>query len=163
MRAPFLHRAASFEELWSEVDFATFPIPERFNLGVACVDDQDPEARALTVVAKDETATSYTFGDATSVGGNYTLSHSSGNLEGETVNGGPSGADVNSYPEYKRASWNSPAKSTAPCPNVSSRVWRRRLLHKRKNCAARGCWCLASPTRQTWRTTANRRAMCCWI
>ena len=63
MRAPFLHKAASFEELWSEVDFATFPIPEHFNLGVACVDDQDSNATALTVVAKDETSTTYTFGD----------------------------------------------------------------------------------------------------
>src|SRR5262245_29777087 len=60
MRAPFLHKASSFEELWSEVDFATMEIPERFNLGVACVDDQDPDAWALTVVAKDESSVSYT-------------------------------------------------------------------------------------------------------
>src|SRR5829696_6720997 len=63
MPAPFLHKASSFEELWGEVDFATFPIPERFNLGVACLDEQDPGARALTVVAKDESSTDYTFGD----------------------------------------------------------------------------------------------------
>src|SRR3954454_13661068 len=63
MRTPFLHQASSFEELWSEVDFATMEIPERFNLGVACVDDQDPDARALTVVAKDESSVSYTFGE----------------------------------------------------------------------------------------------------
>ena len=63
MRAPFLHQASSFEELWSEVDFATMEIPERFNLGVACVDDQDPDAWALTVVAKDESSVSYTFGE----------------------------------------------------------------------------------------------------
>ena len=63
MRTPFLHPASSFEELWSEVDFATMEIPERFNLGVACVDDQDPDAWALTVVAKDESSVSYTFGE----------------------------------------------------------------------------------------------------
>jgi acetyl-CoA synthetase len=63
VRAPFLHRASSFEELWSEIDFATMQIPERFNLGVACVDDQDPDGRALTIVTKDELSTSYTFGE----------------------------------------------------------------------------------------------------
>ena len=63
MRTPFLHPASSFEELWSEVDFPPSTIPERFNLGVACVDDQDPDACALTVVAKDESSVSYTFGE----------------------------------------------------------------------------------------------------
>jgi acetyl-CoA synthetase len=38
-------------------------IPEPFNLGVACVDDQDPYARALTIVAADDSSTSYTFGE----------------------------------------------------------------------------------------------------
>jgi hypothetical protein len=51
---------------------------------------------------------SYNFTDHISVGGNYTLSHSYGNLEGETIAGGPSGASVGSYPEYKRMSWNAP-------------------------------------------------------
>jgi acetyl-CoA synthetase len=63
MRRPFLHRASSYDELWAEVDFRTFAIPERLNLGVACVDDQDPAAIALTIVAKDESRTTYTFGD----------------------------------------------------------------------------------------------------
>src|SRR4249920_2817734 len=62
-RQPFLHRASSYEELWSEVDFRAFPIPDPFNLGVACVDDQDPDATALVVVAKDESHVTYTFGD----------------------------------------------------------------------------------------------------
>ena len=62
-RKPFLHRASTYEELWSEIDFRTFPIPDPFNLGVACVDDQDPAATALIVVAKDESHVSYTFGD----------------------------------------------------------------------------------------------------
>ena len=62
-RKPFLHRASSYEELWAEVDFRTFPIPDPFNLGVACVDDQDPDATALVLVAKDESHVTYTFGD----------------------------------------------------------------------------------------------------
>jgi hypothetical protein len=75
------------------------------------------------------TQASYTFGDATSVGGNYTLSHSSGNLEGETVNGGPSGADVNSYPEYKRASWNSPEGSLLIDQKHRVRIWGTYVVH----------------------------------
>ena len=63
MRQPFLHRASSYDELWAEVDFRTFPIPDPFNLGVACLDDQDPAATALVVVAKDESHVTYTFGD----------------------------------------------------------------------------------------------------
>ena len=62
-RGPFLHRSSSYEELWSQIDFRTFPIPERFNMGVACVDEQDPDALALVLVAKDESHRTYTFRD----------------------------------------------------------------------------------------------------
>ncbi len=41
----------------------TLDVPERFNLGVACTDDQDPAARALTVVEPDRSRRDYTFGD----------------------------------------------------------------------------------------------------
>jgi len=62
MREPFLHRVSSYDELWKEVDFRDFPIPEQFNMGVACLDDQDADATALVIVAKDESSASYTFG-----------------------------------------------------------------------------------------------------
>ena len=41
-------------------------------------------------------------------GGNYTLSRTWGNFDGETAGSGPSVAQVNAYPEYKRPEWNSP-------------------------------------------------------
>lgn len=63
MEYPILRRASSYDELWSQVDFATLDIPERFNLGVACADDQDPSARALTVVEPDGSHRDHTFGD----------------------------------------------------------------------------------------------------
>jgi acetyl-CoA synthetase len=63
MREPMLHPVESYEALWKQVDYATLPIPERFNLGVACVDEQDPGARAITVVAPDRTSRDYTFGE----------------------------------------------------------------------------------------------------
>jgi acetyl-CoA synthetase len=65
MRTPILRPAASYDELWSQVDFATLDIPERFNLGVACADRHDPAARALTVVASDRSSRDYTFGELT--------------------------------------------------------------------------------------------------
>lgn len=65
MEKPFLRPAASYDELWSQVDFTTMAIPERFNLGVACADRQDPQARALTVVEADRTSRDFTFGEVT--------------------------------------------------------------------------------------------------
>src|SRR3954454_11215037 len=63
MREPFLRRASSYDELWHQIDYRTLELPERFNLGIACVDEQDPSAHALTVVNPDRTHQSYTFGD----------------------------------------------------------------------------------------------------
>src|SRR5262249_45371818 len=63
MKEPFLHRVSSYDELWKEVDFHDFAVPDEFNMGVACLDDQGPEATALVIVARDESSTSYTFGD----------------------------------------------------------------------------------------------------
>ena len=52
MRTPFLHPASSFEELWSEVDFRTSTIPERFNLGRGLRRRPGPGRWALTVVSE---------------------------------------------------------------------------------------------------------------
>ncbi len=65
MDYPILRPATSYDELWRQVDFATLDVPERFNLGVACADRQDPAARALTVVEPDRTRRDYTFGEVT--------------------------------------------------------------------------------------------------
>src|SRR3954471_2810927 len=63
MREPFLRRASSYDELWHQIDYRTLELPERFNLGIACVDEQDPSAVALTIVSADDSHRSYTFGD----------------------------------------------------------------------------------------------------
>jgi hypothetical protein len=57
------------------------------------------------------------------VGGNYTLSHASGDLEGETVNGGPSGAQVDNYPEYRVGSWNYPSGDLNIDQRHRARMW----------------------------------------
>lgn len=64
-RTPFLKRATSYEQLWSQIDWQSFTIPKRFNLGVACVDDNAQSTRALTIVAEDRSSVDYTFGDIT--------------------------------------------------------------------------------------------------
>ncbi|GAA4788557.1 acyl-CoA synthetase [Actinomycetospora chlora] len=65
MDRPLLTPASSYDELRRQVDFTTMDIPERFNLGVACADRQDPAARALTVVERDRSARDHTFGELT--------------------------------------------------------------------------------------------------
>jgi hypothetical protein len=69
------------------------------------------------------TQASYNFGERVALGGNYTLSHAYGNLEGETVSGGPSGADVNSYPEYRQESWNYPQGDLLIDQRHRARMW----------------------------------------
>jgi len=65
----------------------------------------------------------YRLGESLDLGGNYTLSHAYGNLEGETVNGGPSGASVRSYPEYKQMSWNAPDGDLLIDQRHRARIW----------------------------------------
>jgi hypothetical protein len=66
---------------------------------------------------------SHDVGPELFVGGNYTLSHATGNLEGETVNGGPSGALVSNYPEYRAESWNYPSGDLAIDQRHRARMW----------------------------------------
>lgn len=65
----------------------------------------------------------YNFGERLMVGANYTLSHAYGNLEGETVAQGASGASIAAYPEYKRASWNYPLGDLLIDQRHRARMW----------------------------------------
>jgi hypothetical protein len=69
------------------------------------------------------TQASFDVSRQVSVGGNYTLSRAHGNLEGETVNGGPSGAVANNYPEYRVASWNYPDGDLSIDQRHRARMW----------------------------------------
>jgi carboxypeptidase family protein len=69
------------------------------------------------------TQVSYNFGEMLALGGNYTLSRTYGNLDGETVNQGPSGASIKSYPEYRQAAWNFPEGDLAIDQRHRARVW----------------------------------------
>lgn len=63
MREPMLKPVSSYDELAAQIDWRTRTLPEEFNLGVACVDDHDASARALTLVHEDRSSQDFTFGD----------------------------------------------------------------------------------------------------
>jgi acetyl-CoA synthetase len=58
-----LKRVSNYNDLWKQIDYRTLEIPPEFNLGVACLDDNDPEGRALTIVSRDRSSRDYTFGE----------------------------------------------------------------------------------------------------
>jgi outer membrane receptor protein involved in Fe transport len=59
------------------------------------------------------TQLSYRVGDRLNVGGNYTVSHLWGNVDGENTGSGPITAAALAYPEYRQASWNYPVGDLA--------------------------------------------------
>ena len=63
------------------------------------------------------------FSSRVDVGGNYTLSHTWGNYEGENVNSGPVASAIYQYPEYKQASWNFPEGDLQIDQRHRSRLW----------------------------------------
>jgi outer membrane receptor protein involved in Fe transport len=65
----------------------------------------------------------YRFSPRVDVGGNYTLSHTWGNYEGENVGSGPTASAVYSFPEYKQASWNYPDGDLQIDQRHRSRMW----------------------------------------
>ena len=65
----------------------------------------------------------YRFGQDLDVGGNYTLSKTHGNFDGENANAGPTTAQVNAYPEYKSPAWNSPEGDVAVDQRHRVRIW----------------------------------------
>ena len=54
------HPGMTYESLSQDFEWR---IPQRFNLGVACADEQDPEATALVVEHRSRTVTRHTFGE----------------------------------------------------------------------------------------------------
>src|SRR5581483_10513203 len=65
----------------------------------------------------------YRFTATTDVGGNYTLSHAWGNVEGENVGSGPITASAFQYLEYKQASWNYPTGDLSIDQRHRSHLW----------------------------------------
>ena len=64
----------------------------------------------------------YRFG-ASDFGGNYTLSRTWGNVDGETPNNGPVNDGSAQYPEYKQADWNFPVGDLNTDQRHRARLW----------------------------------------
>ncbi len=75
----------------------------QFDLGI--VQNTDTLSRRYQGVS---TSATYRLGTRLDVGGNYTLSHTYGNVDGENTGSGPITATTLSYPEYKDPAWNYP-------------------------------------------------------
>lgn len=69
------------------------------------------------------TQASYRVSGDLDVGGNYTLSHLWGNVDGETSASGPTVAQVDAFPEYKDPSWNAPEGDLAADQRHRARFW----------------------------------------
>jgi len=65
----------------------------------------------------------YRLTDRWTVGGNYTLSRTYGNVEGETSGSGPVPISVEFYPEYIRQSWNLPKGDLSTDQRHKVRLW----------------------------------------
>jgi hypothetical protein len=65
----------------------------------------------------------YRFRDRLNLGGVYTLSRLSGNVEGENTASGPIPASLSEYPEYKVASWNAPDGDLSIDQRHRARLW----------------------------------------
>jgi carboxypeptidase family protein len=68
------------------------------------------------------TQASYRF-NGVDVGGNYTLSRTWGNIDGENSGSGPIAAFVKQYPEYRQASWNYPIGDLSIDQRHRVRLW----------------------------------------
>jgi hypothetical protein len=62
------------------------------------------------------------------LGGNYTLSRTWGNFDGENPATGPLTSQIFSYPEYRLASWNLPEGNLGSDQRHRARVWAAYLL-----------------------------------
>ena len=103
-------------------DLMTGKVTDEFlnTLDVSFVENSDLLTRRYASLVAQA---SYAVGSRVNLGGNYTLSHAYGNLEGELANGGPSGASLLSYPEYKRAAWNAPQGDLLIDQRHRARIW----------------------------------------
>jgi hypothetical protein len=69
------------------------------------------------------TSMTYRINGLTEVGGNYTLSHTYGNVDGENTNTGPIPTDIYTYPEYKQQSWSTPTGDLMVDQRHRMRFW----------------------------------------
>jgi Carboxypeptidase regulatory-like domain/TonB dependent receptor len=65
----------------------------------------------------------YRFASNVEIGGNYTLSRTWGNFDGENPTSGPIKGELLSYPEYREARWNAPDGNLGTDQRHRARIW----------------------------------------
>lgn len=58
-----LTRVDNYDDLWKQIDYATFQIPQYFNIGSAIIDGRDKDKRIITEVSPDLTSRDFTWGE----------------------------------------------------------------------------------------------------
>ncbi|WP_134325063.1 AMP-binding protein [Cumulibacter soli] len=58
-----LTRVDNYDDLWKQIDYATFQIPQHFNMGAAVIEDRDPTRRAITEVYPDFSTRDFTWAE----------------------------------------------------------------------------------------------------
>lgn len=107
-----------FTDLVTPAVIATDPAGRNFDLNtVVNTNVLDRKYKAL------QGQIQYRFTSALTLGGNYTLSRTYGNVNGETGNSGPVQDDVLAYPEYKDLSWNTPVGDLSSDQRHKLRLW----------------------------------------
>jgi hypothetical protein len=111
-----------YRDLYSlRTDLSTGPVGDQYGnkYDLSVIENTDDVRRRYVALL---TQGSYTPSARIALGGNYTLSRAYGNVEAETL-GGPSGASINSYPEYRRAEWNYPEGDLSIDQRHRARGW----------------------------------------
>jgi hypothetical protein len=98
--------------------FATDPTGRNFDLNLI-VNTNDLDRRYKAVQGQIQ----YRFTGDLTIGGNYTLSRTWGNINGENASSGPVQDDFLAYIEYKDISWNTPTGDLSTDQRHKLRLW----------------------------------------
>ncbi len=121
LRADYSYR--DYDDFYSlRTDRATGTVVDEFGnrSDLSIVENTDALTRrysGLTI------STTYRLGGGSDFGGNYTLSRSWGNFEGENAGSGPLTADVFQYPEYRELAWYAPDGDLAQDQRHRATLW----------------------------------------
>jgi outer membrane receptor protein involved in Fe transport len=121
VRADYSFR--DYKDLYSQrVDRSTGTIVDSFGnvADLAIVENTNDLKRRYSGAT---ISANYRFSARTNIGGNYTLSRLWGNFDGENVASGPLTSNDFQYPEYRQASWYTPAGDLSADQRHRSTLW----------------------------------------
>jgi hypothetical protein len=121
LRADVIYR--NYHDFYAQrTDMTTGQVTDRLgrSFDLTVIENSDDLRRRYAGLSLQGT---YRLDTTLSVGGTYSLSRAWGNVDGESINSGPSADASRQYPEYKQASWNYPEGDLAIDQRQRTRVW----------------------------------------